>query len=153
MPKRHVDTLVKTGSKSRFEICLCCTPLQQGHILRSAAIELHYHEEERGIGKMEELEHQTLPEEPKQTEESIPEEPILVRGDFSEPPEKKQRADDVAMVQCMLCVLLVLSMFVLHWLRPEWQEMLLGQYALHRAAPAAAWLEELLRAVQQWMGK
>ena len=31
--------------------------------------------------------------------------------------------------------------------------MLLGQYALHRAAPAAAWLEELLRAVQQWMGK
>ena len=57
------------------------------------------------------------------------------------------------MVQCMLCVLLVLSMFVLHWLRPEWQEMLLGQYALHRAAPAAAWLEELLRAVQQWMGK
>lgn len=121
--------------------------------MRSAAIELHYHEEERGIGKMEELEHQTLPEEPKQTEESIPEEPILVRGDFSEPPEKKQRADDVAMVQCMLCVLLVLSMFVLHWLRPEWQEMLLGQYAQHRAAPAVAWLEELLRAVQQWMGK
>ena len=78
---------------------------------------------------------------------------LLVRGDFSEPPEKKQRADDVAMVQCMLCVLLVLSMFVLHWLRPEWQEMLLRQYALHRAAPAAAWLEKLLRAVQQWMGK
>ena len=42
---------------------------------------------------------------------------------------------------------------VLHWLRPEWQEMLLGQYAQHRDAPAVAWLEELLRAVQQWMSK
>lgn len=65
--------------------------------------------------------------------------------------EKKQHADDVALTQCILCILLVLAMFVLHWLRPEWQTMLLSQYTAYRDAPPVAWLDSILQAIQDWM--
>ena len=62
-----------------------------------------------------------------------------------------QRADDVAMTQCILCILLVLILFVLHWLKPEWQSMLLQQYIQYRNAPPLQWLDQLLHSIQQWM--
>lgn len=49
---------------------------------------------------------------------------------------RQQRADDVAMTQCILCILLVLILFVLHWLKPEWQSMLLP--AIHTIPECAA---------------
>ena len=49
--------------------------------------------------------------------------------------------------------LLVLCVFGLHWLKPEWQTMLLEQYAAKRDAPPVLWLDQLLRAVQQWITK
>ena len=62
-------------------------------------------------------------------------------------------ADDIALTQCILCLLLVLCVFGLHWLKPEWQIMLLEQYAAKRDAPPVLWLDQLLRAVQQWITK
>ena len=62
-------------------------------------------------------------------------------------------ADDIALTQCILCLLLVLCVFGLHWLKPEWQTMLLEQYAAKRDAPPVLWLDQLLRAVQQWITK
>lgn len=76
-------------------------------------------------------------------------EPIHIAGDVRR--EKVQHADDVALTQCILCVVLVLCVFALYWLKPEWQEMLLTQYAMHSDAPPAAWLNSLLEAVQQWI--
>ena len=66
---------------------------------------------------------------------------------------KPQHADDIALTQCILCLLLVLCVFGLHWLKPEWQTMLLEQYAAKRDAPPVLWLDQLLRAVQQWITK
>lgn len=48
-------------------------------------------------------------------------------------------------------MVLVLSVFVLHWLKPDWQAFFLAQYTAKRDAPPVAWLDELLRAVQQWI--
>ncbi|WP_295216102.1 hypothetical protein [Ruminococcus sp.] len=79
---------------------------------------------------------------------SIPE-PIHITGEVKQ--KKEQHADDVALTQCILCVILVLCVFALHWLKPEWQEMLLTQYAIHRDAPPVAWLDHFLKAVQQWI--
>lgn len=76
-------------------------------------------------------------------------EPIQIIGDTV--PKKEQHADDVALTQCILCVVLVLCVFALHWIKPEWQEMLLTQYAAHRDAPPIAWLDSFLKAVQQWI--
>lgn len=68
-------------------------------------------------------------------------------------PEKRQRADDIVLTQCMLCVILVLLCFGLHWLKPEWQQMLLSSYMEYREAAPVAWLDKLLQAVRDWMAQ
>lgn len=101
---------------------------------------------------MEEMEHpmesQQKPEGEPVTSESMPE-PLCISG--TAPHHKPQRADDVALTQCILCMVLVLCVFALHWLKPEWQTLLLEQYASHRDAPPIQWLDALLQAAKQWM--
>ena len=65
--------------------------------------------------------------------------------------QKQQHADDVALTQCILCVILVLCVFSLHWLKPEWQELLLAQYMEKREAAPILWLDGFLQAIQQWL--
>lgn len=101
---------------------------------------------------MKDMEH--FPERDKsetETEESGM--PGLETIHLAEPvsPKKSQHADDIALTQCILCMVLVLSVFALHWLKPDWQAFLLAQYAAKRDAPPVAWLDDLLRAVQQWI--
>lgn len=101
---------------------------------------------------MEEYEEKEKSQQEEIQSTSIPVlEPIHISGETHM--QKPQHADDVALTQCILCVVLVLCIFALHWLKPEWQEMLLTQYAAKRDAPPVAWLDSLLQAVQQWISK
>lgn len=103
---------------------------------------------------MEEMEKHSeqQPHEPKTQPAEVP---LLETIHLSDTPapRKPQHADDIALTQCILCLLLVLCVFGLHWLKPEWQVMLLEQYAAKRDAPPVLWLDQLLRAVQQWITK
>ena len=116
---------------------------------------------------MEEMEKHSeqQPHEPKTQPAEVP---LLETIHLSDTPapRKPQHADDIALTQCILCLLLVLCVFGLHWLKPEWQIltdlhtadpewqiMLLEQYAAKRDAPPVLWLDQLLRAVQQWITK
>lgn len=78
-------------------------------------------------------------------------EPIQISEEHTE--IKKEHGDDVVLTQCILCVCMVLILFALHWLKPEWQTMLLTQYTQYRDEPPIAWLDQLLQAIQQWMQK
>ena len=101
---------------------------------------------------MEEMEKHSE-QQPHEPETQPAEVPLLETIHLSDTPapRKPQHADDIALTQCILCLLLVLCVFGLHWLKPEWQIMLLEQYAAKRDAPPVLWLDQLLRAVQQWI--
>lgn len=64
---------------------------------------------------------------------------------------KKERADDIALTQCILCVVLILSVFVVYWLQPEWYQNLIEQYQLHRDAAPVTWIDALLHSLQEWL--
>ena len=98
---------------------------------------------------MEEMEKHSE-QQPHEPETQPAEVPLLETIHLSDTPapRKPQHADDIALTQCILCLLLVLCVFGLHWLKPEWQIMLLEQYAAKRDAPPVLWLDQLLRAVQ-----
>ncbi len=66
-------------------------------------------------------------------------------------PSKKQHVDDIALTQCILCVIAVLLFFGLHWLKPDWQEIFLKQYCQHREEPTLMWIDWLFRSIQEWM--
>lgn len=103
---------------------------------------------------MEEMEKHSE-QQPHEPETQPAEVPLLETIHLSDTPapRKPQHADDIALTHCILCLLLVLCVFGLHWLKPEWQTMLLEQYAAKRDAPPVLWLDQLLRAVQQWITK
>lgn len=101
---------------------------------------------------MEEMEHAMESQQDPAAEQLSGEgaaEPFCISGITAH--SKGQRADDAALTQCVLCMLLVLCVFSLHWLKPEWQTVLLERYAAYRDAPPVQWLETFLQAVQQWM--
>lgn len=81
----------------------------------------------------------------------IPEETEQIHIIKGTVPKKKQHADDVVLTQCILCVLLVLLFFALHWLKPEWQSSLIAAYMSHRDAAPVAWLDKLLESFQAWL--
>ena len=99
---------------------------------------------------MEEMEHSLERDKPETeiTDSTIPNLETIHLAE-SASPKKSQHADDIALTQCILCMVLVLSVFALHWLKPDWQAFFLAQYTAKRDAPPVAWLDELLRAVQQ----
>ena len=101
---------------------------------------------------MEEIEHSLERDKPETetTDSTIPSLETIHLAE-SASTKKSQHADDIALTQCILCMVLVLSVFALHWLKPDWQAFLLAQYAAKRDAPPVAWLDDLLRAVQQWI--
>ena len=66
-------------------------------------------------------------------------------------PKKAQHTDDVVLTQCILCALLVLVCFALRWLKPEWQTEILELYTHYRDAAPVAWLDSLLKSIQDWL--
>ena len=71
---------------------------------------------------MEEMEKHSE-QQPHEPETQPAEVPLLETIHLSDTPapRKPQHADDIALTQCILCLLLVLCVFGLHWLKPEWQ--------------------------------
>ncbi len=90
-------------------------------------------------------------QEPETQEQPTPQAPEQIQVIQGNVPRKAQRADDVVLTQCMLCLLLVLVVFALHWLQPEWQAMLLDAYRSNRDAAPVGWLDKLLRSFQAWL--
>ncbi len=66
-------------------------------------------------------------------------------------PKKKQHADDVWMMQCIFCILLLLSIFVLHWIRADFSASLQQMYVQHVQEPAPAWLANWIQQIEQWI--
>ena len=71
---------------------------------------------------MEEMEHSLERDKPETeiTDSTIPNLETIHLAE-SASPKKSQHADDIALTQCILCMVLVLSVFALHWLKPDWQ--------------------------------
>ncbi len=85
---------------------------------------------------------------PSSDSDSVPESIQVIPSDSS---SKTQHADDIALMQCILCIIAILLFFGLHWLKPEWQEWFLSQYRLHRNAPTLQWIDLLLQSIQDWI--
>jgi|GEM_PF-495744 len=70
---------------------------------------------------MEEMEHSLERDKPETeiTDSTIPNLETIHLAE-SASPKKSQHADDIALTQCILCMVLVLSVFALHWLKPDW---------------------------------
>ncbi len=98
-----------------------------------------------------EMEKPSFAQQPLPTEMPAPETPEPVHIYDAGKSRKKERADDVALTQCILCVVTVLCMFGLYWLKPAWYTMVISQYQLYRDAPPVAWIEAALQALQQWL--
>ena len=82
---------------------------------------------------MEEMEHSLERDKPETeiTDSTIPNLETIHLAE-SASPKKSQHADDIALTQCILCMVLVLSVFALHWLKPDWQAFFLAQYTAKR---------------------
>lgn len=66
---------------------------------------------------------------------------------------KKQKSDEVFMTQCILCVLLVFSIFVIHWINSDFQEKILSIYNTHLHAPAENTIMEFVEKIESWFKK
>ncbi|MBQ8823746.1 MAG: hypothetical protein IJZ64_00770 [Ruminococcus sp.] len=66
---------------------------------------------------------------------------------------KKQKSDDVFMTQCILCVVLVFSIFVIHWIDSDFQEKILSIYNTHLHAPAENVIMEFVEKIESWFKK
>jgi hypothetical protein len=64
--------------------------------------------------------------------------------------KKQEHPEDVALLQCLLCLLLVVSGIGLHWISPTWQQTLLEQYRIQREALPVEWVVRILEQVEQW---
>ena len=71
----------------------------------------------------------------------------------SDPHPKKGRSDDVMMTQCIFCIILVLSMFALHWISSDFQKELLILYKEKVIAPAEPFLANVIETAEQWFRK
>lgn len=94
-------------------------------------------------------EHDQQPAEVVPSEEALTHEPIQLAVGTEKP--KAQHADDIALMQCILCMIAVLLFFGLHWLKPDWQMLFLKQYMEHRDEPTLAWIDWLMQSVQDWL--
>lgn len=82
--------------------------------------------------------------------EETEKEPIVI-SDETKRTRRKQRGDDIMVTQCLLCMILVLSIFSLHWINPEFQSDLLSQYEEKLHAPAEAFIAQLLEKIESWV--
>lgn len=101
---------------------------------------------------------ETLPlvQKKKESDEELP--PLMFsEGTFAEDAyvgksrgRKRQRYGDVALMQGILCCLLLASVFVLRWLNADFQAELIGLYQEKTHAPAEDWLLNLTQTIEGW---
>ena len=67
--------------------------------------------------------------------------------------KKKTSGDDVMLTQCILCLVLVLSVFLLKFIRADFQHKLLSIYSEKMNAPAEPFIIKIVEAVETWFKK
>lgn len=67
--------------------------------------------------------------------------------------KKDGKSDDVMLTQCILCLILVLSVFLLRFISEEFQKELLAMYSDKTNAPAEPFIADILEAIEAWFKK
>ncbi|MBQ8687450.1 MAG: hypothetical protein IJ512_02725 [Ruminococcus sp.] len=93
---------------------------------------------------------ETRNEEPLFPDALVPQNTETIYIDRKAPHRTKNRSDDVMMTQCIFCMILVLSIFGLHWISADFQEALLALYEEKVSAPAEPFLAHITEAAEQW---
>jgi hypothetical protein len=65
--------------------------------------------------------------------------------------KKKGSGEDCIFLQCLLSIVLMISIFSLRWIHPQFQAALLEQYQTKLYAPAEAFLTQILTQIEQWV--
>lgn len=96
------------------------------------------------------MEEQVQKEQSVFSVEETVKEPIVITGEKPRV-RRKTGGDDVVLMQCLLCLVLVVSIFSLQWINPSFQEALLSQYEQKLHAPAEAFLQQFLEWLESWV--
>ncbi len=70
--------------------------------------------------------------------------------DKSKPDRKKSSGDDVMLTQCILCLMLALSVFLLKFISDDFQGELLSIYNEKTSAPAAPFIVKIMETIEAW---
>lgn len=67
--------------------------------------------------------------------------------------KKKTSGDDVMLTQCILCLVLVLSIFLIKFISVDFQHNLLSIYSEKMNAPAEPFILKIIETVETWFKK
>lgn len=67
--------------------------------------------------------------------------------------KKKTSGDDVMLTQCILCLVLVLSVFLLKFISDDFQHKLLSIYSEKLNAPAEPFILKMIGTIEAWFKK
>ncbi len=70
--------------------------------------------------------------------------------DEKKPDKKKSPGDDVMLTQCILCLILVLSVFLLKFISDDFQRELLSIYKENTSAPAESAIAKIIETIEEW---
>lgn len=70
--------------------------------------------------------------------------------DESKSDRKKSSGDDVMLTQCILCLILALSVFLLKFISDDFQNELLSIYKEKTSAPAEPFIIKIIEIIEAW---
>ena len=67
--------------------------------------------------------------------------------------KKEGRGDDVMLTQCILCLIIVLSVFLLRFINVEYQKEIFSMYSEKINADAEPFIAAVLETIENWFKK
>lgn len=67
--------------------------------------------------------------------------------------KKEGRGDDVMLTQCILCLILVLSVFLLRFINEEYQKEIFSMYSEKTNANAEPFIAAVFETIENWFKK